>query len=177
MNLVALQAYKPCMLWHWVIIFEGGENHTLNVVTDSSHEVIESHDNSVRPLHDPQLERTGITLVGLTSDRCSWMRIVHIHPMKFQRCSWGSSCANPLKSPFSFKSCNMVLVMWNTTFASAAGKRMTPIPPMRWESLAWGLLTSLIFLMSCWPILLPLLPLILILPVFNTIKQNKMKIK
>lgn len=76
---------------------------------------------------------------------------------KFRRCLCGSSWDNPLKSFFSFKICNMVLFMWNTTFPSAGGTRIFPTSPMRCGLLTLGSWTTLrLPIASRWPICLPL---------------------
>lgn len=97
-----------------VIIFEGGKKRILKAVTNSSHEVIELRGNSANHLHALPINKKGKRL-NLTDSWEMFLKENGLHKStKFLRCSCGSSLANPLKSPFNYKSCNMVLVMWNS---------------------------------------------------------------
>ena len=94
-----------------VIIFEEGKNRTLNMVNNSYNEVIELRDNSANHLHTSPINRKWNSL----NQTDSWEMFLNENGPHtstiFRRRSCGYSWANPLKRPFSCKSCNMVLVI------------------------------------------------------------------
>lgn len=139
------------------------ENHKLNAVTISSLEVIDYCGSSSIHLHDSPIKESGNNLNRTNSGNMFLKENILQTSTKFLICSWGSSRANPVKSTFSLKNYNIVLVMCNTAFPSAEGKRMSSISPIRWDSL-----TSVRFPMSSWwPTWLPLLPFTLIRPILT----------
>lgn len=142
MHWIAFQMLKALYSTSKSHYLQWRKNITLYVASNSSHEVIDSHGNSDIDLQvsakmdwllNDVLEREGFSYIYILSNM--FMRVFK---------------ANPLKSPFSLKSCNTVLVIWDIVFPSAGGKRMAPILPMRWGSLAWSSLRSLRYSMSSW---------------------------
>lgn len=157
MKSLSINVLKLWILPRMVIIFEEGKKRTLKGITNSSHEVIELCGNSAIHMHSSPINEKG-KMFNLTDSREMFLNKNDTYTStKFQMCLCGSSWDNPLKSFFSFKICNMVLFMWNTTFPSAGGTRIFPTSPMRCGLLTLGSWTTLrLPIASRWPICLPL---------------------
>ena len=122
-----------CMLSWKFIIFDGGKNCTWKEGNNSFYDLIDSCGNSANYLHVSPIKETGKNLYLINS----WEFSKKNGPListKFLMCSWETSWAKPLKTPFFWKSCNTVLVIQNTVFHSCNNPRAPPSRKMAYST-------------------------------------------
>lgn len=128
MNFLGLQILKALDVVPKSRHLQIRENRTLNSLTNSSHVVIESCRNAAIHIQAFPIKENGNNL-NLTDSWEMFLKENGPHTStKFLICSWRSSLANPLKSPFSFNRCNIVLAMWNIAIPLTEGKQLDPNP-------------------------------------------------